>query len=112
MGILMDFNQIGKHCKVLETSTLMKMTKEDLIQYIRTLEHNYDVSVDFNIQQVKNFEEMEKRIVEEIEKVRVSYFLTISGTGDKSLDVAYERVSKALEAAIQIVKKGGVSRGK
>ena len=59
MGVLMDFNQIGKHCEVKADSTLNNMKKEELIQYIRTLEHNYNVSVDFNIQQVKNFQMME-----------------------------------------------------
>lgn len=55
MGVLMDFNQIGKHCETKADSTLNNMKKEELIQYIRTLEHNYNVAVDFNIQQVKNF---------------------------------------------------------
>ncbi len=75
MGVLMDFNQIGKHCEVKADSTLNNMKKEELIQYIRTLEHNYNVSVDFNIQQVKNFQMMEDRIVKEIEQEKLRYFL-------------------------------------
>lgn len=112
MGALMDFSKIGEHCKALSDSTLNNMKKEDLIKYIRTLEHNYNVSVDFNIQQVKNFEMMESRIVEEIKKEKMTYFLTIANTGDKTLDVAYEKVGNALDEAIEIVKRGGISHGK
>lgn len=87
MGVLMDFSKIGEHCKVLSDSTLNNMKKEDLIKYIRTLEHNYNVAVDFNIQQVKNFEMMESRIVEELESM-----------GDLK--------------AVDVVKRGGISHGK
>ena len=108
----MDFNQIGKHCKELSDSTLNNMKKDELIKYIRTLEHNYNVSVDFNIQQVRNFERMENRIIEEIEKEKAIYFLTIANTGDKSLDIAYEKVGNALDKAVEIVKRGGLNFGK
>lgn len=47
------------------------------------------------------------KVVQEIEQLRVQYFLTIAGTGDKELDVAYEKVYQALDAAIEIVKTGG-----
>lgn len=87
MGVLMDFSKIGEHCKALSDSTLNNMKKEDLIKYIRTLEHNYNVAVDFNIQQVKNFEMMESRIVEELESM-----------GDLK--------------AVDVVKRGGISHGK
>lgn len=108
----MDFNQIGKHCKELSDSTLNNMRKDELIKYIRTLEHNYNVSVDFNIQQVRNFEKMENQIIEDIEKEKAIYFLTIANTGDKSLDIAYEKVGNALDKAVEIVKRGGLNFGK
>lgn len=108
----MDFNQIGKYCKELSDSTLNNMRKDELIKYIRTLEHNYNVSVDFNIQQVRNFEKMENQIIEEIEKEKAIYFLTIANTGDKSLDIAYEKVGNALDKAVEIVKRGGLNFGK
>ncbi len=44
---------------------------------------------------------------QEIEQLRMQYFMTIANTGDKTLDVAYEKVCKALDNAIEIVKKGG-----
>ena len=45
-------------------------------------------------------------IVQQIKQLRVRYFLTIANTGDKALDVAYEKVYQALESAIEIVKRG------
>ncbi len=47
------------------------------------------------------------KVIQEIEQLRVQYFLTIAGTGDKALDVAYEKVYQALESAMEIVKAGG-----
>lgn len=49
-------------------------------------------------------------IVQQIEQLRVQYFLTIAGTGDKALDVAYEKVYQALDKAIEIVKAGGIEK--
>lgn len=99
MGVLMDFNQIGKHCEVKADSTLNNMKKEELIQYIRTLEHNYNVAVDFNIQQVKNFQIMENKIVDEL---RESAILM-------STESRPHRYFKAVGVnnAVDIVRKGG-----
>lgn len=100
----MDFNQIGKHCKELSDSTLNNMRKDELIKYIRTLEHNYNVAVDFNIQQVRNFEKMEKRIIEELEDSAITM----------STESAPHRYFKAVgvKRAVEIVKIGGVNFGK
>ncbi len=111
MGVLMDLSQVGKHCETKADSTLNNMKKADLIEYIRMLEHNYNVAVYFNIQQVKNFQMMENNIVKEIEQEKLRYFLTLANTGDKVLDVAYENVGNALDRAIDIVRRGGVSHG-
>ena len=104
MGVLMDFNQIGNHCKVKADSTLNSMKKEELIQYIRILEHNYNVAVDFNIQQVKNFETMEKRIVEELEDSAITM-------STESVPHKYFK-AVGVNRAIEIVQKGGVICGK
>lgn len=49
------------------------------------------------------------KVVERIEQLRMQYFMTIANTGNKTLDVAYEKVCKALDNAIEIVKRGGKS---
>ena len=50
-------------------------------------------------------QEVFEKIIDAIEKERVCYFLTIANTGDKSLDVAYEKVGEAIEKTIEIVKQ-------
>lgn len=46
--------------------------------------------------------------MEQMEQLKMRYFLTIANTGDKKLDVAYENVGNALDRAIEIVKGGGI----
>ena len=46
-----------------------------------------------------------EKIIEKLEEEKMSYFLTISNTGDEKLDCAYEQVGNALDKAIEIVKQ-------
>lgn len=46
------------------------------------------------------------QVVEELEEVKMRYFLTIANTGDEKSDFAYENVGNALDKAIEIVKAG------
>ena len=48
-------------------------------------------------------------VVEELELLKIRYFLTIANTGDEKSDFAYENVGNALDKAIEIVKQGGIS---
>lgn len=48
-------------------------------------------------------------VIQQIEQLRMSYFLTIANTGDRTLNVAYEKVYQALDKSIEIVKRGGKS---
>lgn len=49
------------------------------------------------------------KVVEELEELKMRYFLTIANTGDAMNDFAYEQVGNALDKSIEIVKQGGVS---
>ena len=49
------------------------------------------------------------KVVNELEEVKMRYFLTIANTGDEKSDFAYENVGNVLDKAIKIVKHGGVS---
>ena len=103
MGVLLDLSQVGEYCTAKADSTLYNMKKEDLIKYIRTLEHNYNVAVSFNEQQVKNFLDIENRIVEELEKSAITM----------STESVPHKYFKAISVkrATQIVRKGGSSCG-
>lgn len=48
-----------------------------------------------------------ERIVEQLEKQKITAFLTIANTGDKSLDLAYKKVGDCLDDAIAMVRRGG-----
>ena len=58
--MLHDINQYVVHREHKATSTLKAMTKVELIEYIRMLEHDYNVAVDFNERQARNIEQMMK----------------------------------------------------
>lgn len=45
------------------------------------------------------------KVVEELEKLKMRYFLTIANTGDEKSDFAYENVGNMLDKAIEIVKE-------
>ena len=51
-----DIGEVRRHIKPKADSTLRNMRKDDLIEYIRCLENNYNVAVSFNNQQAKNIE--------------------------------------------------------
>ena len=55
---LVDVEQVKRHIKPKADSTLRNMRKTDLIEYIRCLEHNYDVAVSFNENQAKYIESL------------------------------------------------------
>ena len=50
------------------------------------------------------------KVVEEFEKLKIRYFLTIANTGDEKSDFAYENVGNTLDKAIEIVKHGVVGK--
>lgn len=49
---------VRNYIKPKAHSTLYNMRKVDLIEYIRTLEHNYNVAVSFNENQAKYIESL------------------------------------------------------
>lgn len=53
-----DVGVVKNHIKPKADSTLYNMRKVDLIEYIRTLEHNYNVAVSFNENQAKYVESL------------------------------------------------------
>ena len=54
-----DVGVVRNYIKPKADSTLYNMRKVDLIEYIRTLEHNYNVAVSFNENQAKYIESLD-----------------------------------------------------
>ena len=63
---------------------------EDMIKCVNDMQTAYSVD----------------KVIEELEKLKMRYFLTIANTGDEKSDFAYENVGNALDKAIEIVKEG------
>lgn len=57
--MITDFGGVKQRIKPLANSTLMNMRKADLVAYIRTLEHNYNVAVEFNENQARYIESLD-----------------------------------------------------
>lgn len=57
--MVVDIGDVKRHIKPKADSTLLNMRKADLIEYIRTLEHNYNVAVSFNENQAKYIESLD-----------------------------------------------------
>ena len=47
------------------------------------------------------------KAVEKLETMRMRYYLTYANTGNKTNDEVWEKVSRAVDNAIEIVKGGG-----
>nr|DAM06424.1 MAG TPA: hypothetical protein [Caudoviricetes sp.] len=85
---------------------------DDLIEYIKIWDIGNSISsdqkefIDCVNRQLTVFDV--DKVVEQLEQLKMRYFLTIANTGDKKHDIAYENVGNALDRAIEIVKEGGV----
>ena len=49
-----------------------------------------------------------EKVVEQLETMRMRYYLTYANTGNKTNDEVWEKASMAMDEAITIVKCGGV----
>lgn len=48
------------------------------------------------------------KVVEQLEELKMRYFLTIANTGDADKDCAYKNIANTIDKAVEIVKGGGV----
>lgn len=49
-----------------------------------------------------------EKVIEELKRLKLHYFLNIADTGDEKLDCAYKHVSNALNAVYEIIQKEGI----
>lgn len=47
------------------------------------------------------------KVMEQLKTMRMRYYLTYANTGNKTNDEVWEKVSRAVDKAIEIVKGGG-----
>lgn len=48
------------------------------------------------------------KVIEQLEELKMRYFLTIANTSDADKDCAYENIANTIDKAIEIVKGGGI----
>ena len=88
------------------------ISRSELIKELNKYCGNQRYLVSENIREIINNQPTAydiDKVVEELEEVKMRYFLTIANTGDEKSDFAYENVGNALDKAIEIVKQGSVS---
>lgn len=85
---------------------------DDLIEYIKIWDIGNSISSD-----QKEFIDCVNRqftafnvdkVVEQLEELKMRYFLTIANTGDADKDCAYKNIANTIDKAIKIVQGGGV----
>ena len=64
--MMIDITMVKTPVKPKADSTLYNMTKSDLIEYIRCLEHNYNAAVWFNENQARYIEQLLNEAVHEV----------------------------------------------
>lgn len=85
---------------------------DDLIEYIKI----WDVGMSIDSDQKEFINCVNKqftafdvdKVVEQLEELKMRYFLTIANTGDADKDCAYKNIANTIDKAIEIVKGGGV----
>ena len=58
-AMVVDIGEVKRHIKPKADSTLRNMRKDDLIEYIRCLENNYNTAVSFNENQARYIESLD-----------------------------------------------------
>lgn len=85
---------------------------DDLIEYIKIWDIGNSISsdqkefIDCVNRQLTTFDV--DKVVEQLEQLKMRYFLTIANTGDADKDCAYENIANTIDKATEIVKDGGV----
>ena len=85
---------------------------DDLIEYIKIWDIGNSISsdqkefIDCVNRQLTTFDV--DKVVEQLEQLKMRYFLTIANTGDADKDCAYKNIANTIDRAIEIIKGGGV----
>lgn len=94
--MVVDVGVVKNHIKPKADSTLHNMKKADLIEYIRTLEHNYNVVVSFNENQAKYIESLNAVEVKDKELLMAIKILVEQYGHSKQSDYVHSPIAHAL----------------
>lgn len=92
MSRLIDADELIKYIKIWEIGTSISSDQKEFIDCVNKQFTVFDVD----------------KVIEQLEELKMRYFLTIANTGDADKDCAYENIANTIDKAIEIVKGGGV----
>ena len=92
MSRLIDADDLIEYIKIWEIGTSISSDQKEFIDCVNEQFTAFDVD----------------KVVEQLEELKMRYFLTIANTGDADKDCAYKNIANTIDKAIEIVKGGGV----
>ena len=88
---LIDADELIKYIKIWEIGTSISSGQKEFIDCVNKQPTAFDMD----------------KVVEQLEELKMRYFLTIANTGDADKDCAYKNIANTIDKAIEIVKGGG-----
>lgn len=89
---LIDADELIKYIKIWEIGTSISSDQKEFIDCVNEQPTAYDAD----------------KVVEQLEELKMRYFLTIANTGDADKDCAYKNIANTIDKAVDIVKGGRV----
>lgn len=91
MSRLIDADELIKYIKIWEIGTSISSDQKEFIDCVNEQPTAFDVD----------------KVVEQLEELKMRYFLTIANTGDADKDCAYKNIANTIDRSIEIVKRQG-----
>lgn len=92
MGRLIDADDLIEYIKIWEIGNSISSDQKEFIDCVNRQFTVFDVD----------------KVIEQLEELKMRYFLTIANTGDVDKDCAYKNIANTIDKAVEIVKGGGV----
>ena len=92
MSRLIDADELIKYIKIWEIGTSISSDQKEFIDCVNKQLTAFDMD----------------KVIEQLEELKMRYFLTIANTGDADKDCAYKNIANTIDKAVEIVKGGGV----
>lgn len=92
MSRLIDVDDLIEYIKIWDIGNSISSDQKEFIDCVNKQPTVFDVD----------------KVIEQLEELKMRYFLTIANTGDTDKDCAYKNIANTIDKAIEIVKGGGI----
>lgn len=92
MSGLIDADDLIEYIKIWDIGNSISSDQKEFIDCVNKQPTAFDVD----------------KVIEQLEELKMRYFLTIANTGDADKDCAYKNIANTIDKAVEIVKGGGV----